>query len=474
MDEAHKIKDRSSSTAKAVFALKGVMAEGKKEEEEEKKEEEVEKKEEEVEKKEEEVEKKEEEVEKKEEEVEKKEEEVEKKEEEVEKKEEEVEKKKGGGNRDQEEEEDSDSSSSSTLSQTLPPAPFKDGCYRWCISGTPLQNRVGELYSLCRFLQLDPYSYYFCKGRNGVACGCKKLYWTYTEGQCQCGHGTMSHFSHFNKHILNPIKNDGFSGRGGIGMKLLRDEILLPNMLRRTKFEKEEEIRLPALDVEICMLELPHEERAFYKSIYQQSKEEFNRFVQQGTIMNNFAHIFQLLSRLRQATDHPYLVHESMRKANSSSSSSKAKNIIKTKKNRRSDVCGLCHLDIDGLINCAVAHCRHTFHKDCIESHIAVFQQEQASKKAKKRKRSGEEEQEQEEAMPTCPVCFVALSVTFDLHGDEQPEDQEGNLCILCFDNPRDALLKPCGHCQFCVQCVKKLTHRNCPTCRGRLVVVCV
>ncbi|KAL1299968.1 hypothetical protein AAHE18_18G145800 [Arachis hypogaea] len=31
--------------------------------------------------------------------------------------------------------------------------------YRWALSGTPLQNRVGELYSLVQFLQIVPYSY---------------------------------------------------------------------------------------------------------------------------------------------------------------------------------------------------------------------------------------------------------------------------------------------------------------------------
>lgn len=35
--------------------------------------------------------------------------------------------------------------------------------FQWSMSGTPLQNRVGELYSLIRFMDLDPFSYYFCK-----------------------------------------------------------------------------------------------------------------------------------------------------------------------------------------------------------------------------------------------------------------------------------------------------------------------
>ena len=35
--------------------------------------------------------------------------------------------------------------------------------FRWALSVTPLQNRVGELYSLVSFLRVDPYCFYFCK-----------------------------------------------------------------------------------------------------------------------------------------------------------------------------------------------------------------------------------------------------------------------------------------------------------------------
>ncbi|KAL8634315.1 MAG: hypothetical protein Q9228_008091, partial [Teloschistes exilis] len=45
--------------------------------------------------------------------------------------------------------------------------------YKWCLSGTPVQNRIGEFFSLLRFLEIRPFACYFCK-----ACPCAELHWS--------------------------------------------------------------------------------------------------------------------------------------------------------------------------------------------------------------------------------------------------------------------------------------------------------
>lgn len=53
----------------------------------------------------------------------------------------------------------------SRSSQTAAAAFSLIGIHRWCLSGTPLQNRVGEFYSLIRFLRINPMAHYFCKAK---------------------------------------------------------------------------------------------------------------------------------------------------------------------------------------------------------------------------------------------------------------------------------------------------------------------
>lgn len=41
----------------------------------------------------------------------------------------------------------------------------------------------------------------------------------------------------------------------------------------------------------------------FYEALYTQSQAQFATYVQTGTVVNNYAHIFDLLIRLRQVSE---------------------------------------------------------------------------------------------------------------------------------------------------------------------------
>ncbi len=50
------------------------------------------------------------------------------------------------------------------------------------------------------------------------------------------------------------------------------------------------------------------EEEDVYEALYSASRTKFMGYVQAGTLLNSYAHIFELLIRMRLAANHPYLV----------------------------------------------------------------------------------------------------------------------------------------------------------------------
>lgn len=84
--------------------------------------------------------------------------------------------------------------------------------------------------------------------------------------------------------------------------------------MRRTKATKASDIQLPNRVVKIRAEPFSAEENDFYQALYTQSQAQFNTYVAQGTVLNNYAHIFDILIRLRQAVNHPYLVTHSDRR----------------------------------------------------------------------------------------------------------------------------------------------------------------
>lgn len=172
-------------------------------------------------------------------------------------------------------------------------------------------------------------------------------------------------------------------------MERLRVEVLDKILLRRTKVERAADVKLPPLTINIRKDALSAEEKDFYTSMYTQSRTQFDTYVDKGTVLHNYAHVFDLIMRLRQAVDHPYLIiHGSMASAES----------IPTQSRGNSDVCALCQDDIDEPGARVVAQCGHAFHRDCLSEYL-----EQAPK------------------LPTggigCPTCFQPLTMSLEEDG---------------------------------------------------------
>ena len=269
---------------------------------------------------------------------------------------------------------------------------------RWCLSGTPLQNRVAEFWSIIRFVRFYPFAHYMCS-RKG--CDCVSLHYRFdpeTSLCRKCGHTKMQHRSHFVTEVSNPIKNFGFCGAGKIAMEKLRTQVLDRILLRRTKVERAADVKLPALTVSIRKDTLSSQEMDFYTAMYTQGRTMFDTYVESGTVLHNYAHVFDLIMRLRQAVDHPYLIiHGSLNSPDPSAG------LIPTKSRGFTDICALCQDDIEEGKR-SKATCGHSFHRDCLQEYLGQAPQ-----------------------LPSggvgCPACFVPLTWADEAEVENDDDD---------------------------------------------------
>ncbi|MCD9638829.1 hypothetical protein HAX54_022989 [Datura stramonium] len=139
---------------------------------------------------------------------------------------------------------------------------------------------------------------------------------------------------------------------GRDAMVLLKHRILKSLLLRRTKKERAADLALPTKTVTMRKDSLDVFEYDYYKSLYNRSQAQFNTYVQAGTLVNNYGHIFAMITRLRQAVDHPYLVMYS--RTDLASGNTEAADVEQS--------CGICHNAVED----PVTSCTHVFCKACL------------------------------------------------------------------------------------------------------------
>ncbi|WVQ72424.1 hypothetical protein IAR50_001976 [Cryptococcus sp. DSM 104548] len=143
---------------------------------------------------------------------------------------------------------------------------------RWALTGTPIVNRLEDLFSLLHFLRITPWGEY----------------------------------SFFRSFVTVPFLNQDPKALNVV------QYILETCLLRREKTMRDKDGRLivdlPPKHVEIKVLEFSKPERLIYKFLEERAKKKFIELDADGRALANYTSILAMLMKLRQCVDHPLLV----------------------------------------------------------------------------------------------------------------------------------------------------------------------
>ncbi|KNG52779.1 dna repair protein rad5 [Stemphylium lycopersici] len=144
--------------------------------------------------------------------------------------------------------------------------------HRWALTGTPIVNRLEDLFSLVRFLKVEPWA----------------------------------NFSFWKTFITVPFESGDF-----VRALNVVQTVLEPLVLRRTKDMKtpdgEALVPLPPRTIDVEKIVLSQDERDVYDHIFMRAKSVFSANAEAGTLMKSYTTLFAQILRLRQSCCHPIL-----------------------------------------------------------------------------------------------------------------------------------------------------------------------
>lgn len=150
-----------------------------------------------------------------------------------------------------------------SLSRVSRAACYLNATYRWCLTGTPVTNTLTDIYSLLRFLKVDP-------GQD----------WTKWRDEV---------------YRIEKRQPERASKKVQAILKL--------TLLRRNKESELNGVRLLNLlpmHVHDEAVILSEDEKNVYEYMEGKSQQQISKYIREGTVMKNYAHVLVLLLRLRQ------------------------------------------------------------------------------------------------------------------------------------------------------------------------------